>query len=700
MQASFGLLSAGLAAAALAALCCSCAPALKGDDAAAAAAPVNKWVMRNADGPNNTWEDGLAYDPASGQVVLHGGHAWDYPQSNYTFLYSMATNKWRESAAPYRPQRRCLVMLTYLDSSGQMASTHGSSSHGSMPEGGFAGEYKRVFRSDPRGPWLYDLAADRWENCRLLGATWKRTAHTQCAYDPSADALVWLAGDSLGLYCPRTNQVSYRPLPEALKGRLSYGIADDPVRGKIVVFGGTGPLGWVWVKGDRDEAYGKYVRNDTWIYDIATDQWKECHPKTVPPRGMPLHDHRYINMVYHEPSGSILMLQNPVEKNEPDTSKWPPTELWSFDVGSEQWKPVPTENAPPLLGLLVYARNERQLVLFGGGADAMESVGDHKAPRASMSKQLWTCRVSIKEDEGSALPPKPDRDLVVTQTSPDAVELTVTPRGKDDWSKLLLRRAEASPFPGKFAIVRGSFENGNLVDKVEPGKVYVYQLASGNWPVSAAVSNQPWRPSGLTASVESARRVVLRWNANKEKNLLGYKVHRATGAEVEKGTGALLTAKPVGATEFVDTELDLSDGVCRTYWVTAVNAGGVESGPSPVAYTFPDPAPALGAKLAADGRSITVRWDWPKGVAVAGFNVYHVNEHIDTHGEPAEKIKAWFESWKPINEKPIAGREAVFTIPADDKAKHHYFYVRAVNSLGQEGLYTDIVSPTDYRFHP
>ena len=85
---------------------------------------------------------------------------------------------------------------------------------------------------------------------------------------------------------------------------------------------------------------------------------------------------------------------------------------------------------------------------------------------------------------------------------------------------------------------------------------------------------------------------------------------------------------------------------------------------------------------------------------MAGFNVYQLNNHWNTHGEPAEKVKAWYDSWKPITEKPVAGNSASFTIPADDKAPHHYFYVRAVNVLGQEGFYTDIVSATDARFHP
>ncbi len=686
-----------------------CAPAARSASEPEAAgrpeAPVNAWVMRHPAGPNNTWENGIAYDPATRRIVFYGGHAWGYPQSNYTHLYDLAANRWSDSRASLRPQRRCLVMLNYLDSAGRMVCTQGGSAHGSMPVGGFAGEYRKVFRSDPRGPWLYDVKTDRWEDCRTLPPVWKRVAHAQCAYDPASDALVWVAGEQLGLYCPRTNRIVYRGLPEELKGRIAYGIAADPVRGKVVIFGGTGPGGWVWAKGDRSEAYAKFVHNDTWIYDVVADRWTQARPKTVPPRGMPLYDHRFIPMVYHDPSGTILMQQTPLDRNEPDTAKWPATQLWSFDLAAGEWTLVPTENAPPFQGLLAYARAEDLLVLVGGGRDGAtrnEETG-RESFRPSLSKQLWTCRVRVPGKDGAERPaaarvPRP----TVTQTSPDEVELSLSPAAFAPPAEWRVLRSEAAPLPGRFAPVEGAWQGGRFRARVEPGKAYAFRLAAagGGDPVGPMVSNQPWRPSGLVASVESDKKVVLRWLANREADLAGYRVYRATGAEVEKGEGQLLTAEPVKECLFADGSVDLSDGVARSYWVTAVNRGGVESGASPLAYTFPDPPEGLTAALGADGRSIAVRWEWPKDVKVAGFNVYHVDNHFNTHGEPAEKVKAWFESWKPLSEQPAAGSEAVFTIPAGEEARDHYFYVRAVNVLGQEGFCTDIVSATDKRFRP
>ena len=55
--------------------------------------------------------------------------------------------------------------------------------------------------------------------------------------------------------------------------------------------------------------------------------------------------------------------------------------------------------------------------------------------------------------------------------------------------------------------------------------------------------------------------------------------------------------------------------------------------------------------------------------------------------------------WSKVNDQPLAGHEFILPAPADGP-RNHYFYVRAVNILGQEGFLSDIVSPTDRRFRP
>jgi hypothetical protein len=269
-------------------------------------------------------------------------------------------------------------------------------------------------------------------------------------------------------------------------------------------------------------------------------------------------------------------------------------------------------------------------------------------------------------------------------------------------------RALADSLPGAYEKLGSKpTASGRYVDRtVEAGKVYAYQVAAaGAVRRSLPGFNQPGRPGGLLASVEGAREVRLSWKPDPAADVVGYRVYRARGAEVEEPRGQLLTAKPLGEPRLVDRTLDLSDGVMCSYWVTAVNRAGIESGASPLARTFPDaprglvvpegvgPADGVGNRL-----NYVVGWNWPDQVKVAGFNVYHATENIDTLLVQGGYGSFW-KLWTKVNEKPVESGEIVFPVSADGP-RNHYFYVRAVNVLGQEGFYSDLVSPTDRRFRP
>jgi len=661
--------------------------------------PTNRWVLLHDQAPNIMWENGIAWDPRAGKVVWHGGHIGRiYPQSNYTFLYDPVRDRFTESQAPLRPQRRCLVHVAYLEGPRRTVTTDGGVSHGSIPSGGLSGEYKAVFRSDARGPWLYDSAEDVWEDCRTLPPVWKRKAHAPIAYEPQSDALFGLRETELNIFLPRLNRVFTRPLPEELHHLLGYGLAADPIRRKLVVFGGTVTIRRPEPVNGKN-VYDTAVKDFTWVYDIAADAWKRCAPTIRPPKGVPKMDMLSLQMVWHDASGTVLLMQNATE--EPgDNRHWPPAELWNFDVASEQWTRVPMDAAgerPAFMGLLAYARERDQLFLFGGGRDG---VGNPDIPgiRPALSRQVWGCRVRVPGRTHAA----PAANVEISATcADDGVRL--------EWAPLAdrrheLQRAPCAPLVGAYErLAPAPVSGGVYLDRTAaPGKVYAYRLvAEGGTPCSLPAFNQPRRPAGLVVSVESARETRLRWKPNHEPDVTGYRVYRAKGADVEKGEGRLLTPEPVRAPRFVDTTVDLSDGVICSYWVTAVNRAGIESGAAPLAWTAPDAPEGLSVPEGVgpsddDGRRLNyvVNWQWPPDLRVAGFNVYGASDV--PNGSSPEMLR---NNWKKLTATPFAGREFVYEDPKDAPVCR-FFYIRAVNVLGQEGFCTDIVSPTDRRFRP
>jgi hypothetical protein len=665
--------------------------------------PVNEWVLRRRRLPNTCWENGMTYDRAVGRIVWFGGHIGHlYPQSNYTLVYDVEQDRFFDSQSPLRPQRRCLVFIAYADSCRRsISAAHGGPSHGSIPEGAFDKEYRQVARETMPGPALYDAAEDRWENCRVLPPLWKPRTFAPVCYEPNCDALLYIGGPELWLFCPRTNRLHTRPLPEALQERKAQAWAADPASGRVVLFGGLAGQTW----GPQAKKREEILRDDTWIYEPARDQWRQCAPDRHPPRGAPQADSLVLPMVYHGASGTMLLLVNGTDDGgEPE--KWGPAELWSFDLKTEQWSPVETRNGPSFAGLLAWAERQDALVLFGGGRDGTyrENPGKPVRVRPAHSREIRVCRVRVP---GRKPVPAPDPERLTVVTRPGSVLVTWAARAGARYDVF---RAQADPFPGPVKKVNARpVAGGRYVHRNPgPGLVYAYQVAAaGAARRSLPAFNQPWRPAGPRVSVESADRAVLRWAANCEPDLAGYHVYRARGAEVEQAAGTRLTREPVAATRFEDAAPGLGDGVARAYWVTAVNRGGVESGASPLGYTVPDAPAGLSvpegvgpSNIDGEKLSYVVDWDWPEEVTVAGFNVYHATEVINTYYYPGGwGHNRWEQHFEKLNGGPVTATEWVYLIPKYSPPDH-YFVVRAVNVLGQEGFYSDIVSPTDRRFRP
>ncbi len=637
-----------------------------------------------ADLPNNTWENSSVFDTRAQKLVLSGGHVLGgYPQSAYTFRFGTGDFHTEPSRAARGAQRRCLVDGAWAGSLGRSVFAHGLLEHGSINPGNFKDAFTRIALAETPGPWLYDAVADDWLDARPLETQFDQRQHAPMTWDPATDTIASLRQTQLQLYHLPTNRVLLRALPLALQGRLFYGIAADPIEKRLVVVGGsTGRF--LSQPGDAGAGYELSVKGDTWLYDAVTDSWEEVVTPVRPPRGVPGQDFVKFSMGWEPVTGNVLFRVNPLERYVANATQWPEAETWAFNVRARQWVKLELNGAPPFVGQLSVDPLRSHVLILGGGRDANT--------RPSLSRELVDCTLP------TAGPP-------LASTEPTGLSVETTAAGaRLRWQavpgrEVVIFRATTAPWPLGFVEVDRLADVGEFFDANAPaGTASAWEVRVAGHPAAPAVMNRPLRPEGLWVSVESATRTHLEWKASAEPDVVGYRVYRGRGGDQR---GVSLTPQPVSAPRFVDDAVNLTDGVMRRYWVIAVNRGGYESGASPQAFTMPE-APLAATIVPSGPGSFTVSWSAPVDSRVTRFEVFHINVHRNTLTEPDPfGPNGWYAQAGAVVPFAVnAGRSYTFTVDPLDVAPHHYFWVRAVNALGQAGFFTDILSATDRRFVP
>lgn len=687
----------------------------------------NRWVRVRDDLPTSAWETGIAYEPRLGALVQHGGHIQgSYAQSPYTSRYSVRADTFDESLAPLRPMRRCITEVAWLDGPERIATVHGGASHGTLPAGSLRSW--QITRSDANGPWLYDALADRWEHARPSGTSWPRRTHANIAYDATSDALFVVGGDGLYAYVPHANVVRRLPMPEALNGRRGYGMAFDPDTRRLVIFGGASRL-WSYGRIDGDETdncnvvdaetcagyYRDFVHSDTWVLDVgaasragwadATEGtlpagWRRVETEAHPPRGMPTWGHSRLQLVYHPPTGRMLLLQHAIDDTPiQDASAWPPITMWQFDPARETWSVIDTVEPPHFAGLAAYAEHEDLLVVWGGGRTGEARTED---TRPMTSRVLYAVRPQVPAAELRA--PAPLARIAVRSIEA-GVEVRFPAVAGATYE---IARAPATPLAGAYetvATVRAAGSELVWVDATAGSDAHAYRARpEGDARWSLPAFDTPDRPSGLTAIVHGTEEVHLAWDRSPREDVTAYRVYRSGPGE----TRALVYEGADVA--HVDTRVDLSDGLARAYSVTAVDRAGRESGGSPAAFTLADAPASLSARDRGDG-TFELRWA-PRDAAHERLEVHY----LDYHCNARSSIEIFLDTFAPVSDAPLSGETIVVRPPViDPEARErapraepgecgrtlrdgHFFYARVVNAIGQPGFYSDIVSPTDARF--
>ena len=139
----------------------------------------------------------------------------------------------------------------------------------------------------------------------------------------------------------------------------------------------------------------------------------------------------------------------------------------------------------------------------------------------------------------------------------------------------------------------------------------------------------PPSPVGSLVATANTSRVKLDWPSNTEKDLAGYRVHRAPSAD---GPFVQLTTSPRKGSDYSDPTAPA--GLRSFYRVTAVDKSGNESSPVAVDALRPDKiAPSAPSSLAAAGSddAVVLTWDANAEADLVGYHVSRATSPTGTY---------------------------------------------------------------------
>lgn len=493
--------------------------------------------------------------------------------------------------------------------------------------------------------------------------------------------------------------------------------AFDPGSGRYIRFPSfSGSHGWQW--------WREIYLNDAsvWTYDLASNMWRNMRPlpapQVAPLRCASWDSDEQVVVVFGGEGGPRETLTYNPHRNE-----------W-------RWMNPKSQPDPRSGGQMVYDAAHKVHVMFGS-----QFANDPHTWLYDLGKNEW------RDAKPATMPPTDQNDAVltydpflkvviamikITTGTDDAaqhrLETWSYDAGANQWAKLNLAH-EPDPSGNRarqlmFAPELGLALLENCPSKPREQQIWTLRL-SGSGLAAAPVA--PARPRSGPSLVEDAvvsvlspTRVGLTWKTPEGRGVAGYHVERAavevfsedqlvrlrkqTPPLADPAVGAIrrigpferVTAAPVQATTFIDTNINLTapqrlagelsyerklareqvDESGRSYrWgvyvyrIRTVDAAGVESGPSPAFFTIPSSPEWLFSR--EDGETCHLKWAPNPERALRGYRVYRMNGRYDK--DPIPRLVA----------EPIPA--TLYSDATAGKSSRRY-YVVAVDALGQEGF--------------
>ncbi|MEJ5275711.1 MAG: kelch repeat-containing protein [Thermogemmata sp.] len=586
----------------------------------------NTWVKRSPlegtpPSPRLGYEGACVWDSKHHVMIRYGGHnqGGGGEQHSEVWTFDPITARWTLKEPNTSPPGICCGQQNVFDPirGRYIRFPAFSGSHGWQ-------WFREIYLNDS-SVWTYDLETNLWRNMRPLPSP--RLAPLRCAsWDADEEVVVVFGGEGSRegtlVYDPYTNEWKWMNPKIEPEFRSGGNMAYDSARKLHILFGAQfldDPHTWAYdlkknewrdmkpavmpptKQNDAVLAYdphnkvilavvkitetreGKSVdRLETWAYDAGANRWTKMNPPQEPdPSGA------RARQLMFAPELNLAILEN---RTHPPQGRHE-QQIWTYRYADgkphEPPKPSPRKRTqPPLVeDVTVSVVSAKQVELswkpvkLPGETDNLEGsaiVGYH-VERAVV--EVWS------EDQlkrlKSSTPPLPEPSVGAIRRIGQFERLTAMPVKGTTFTDTSVDLQTPKVVAAK-PIYERRFYPEELEDNGKPYRfaVYAYRIravnARGEWSgPSPACFTLPSSPQWVFAKEEGTT-CHLKWAANPEKGIQGYRIYRMDG-RWQKDPVSRLTAHPISRTTYSDPT---AGKAARRYYVVAVDALGQEGFPS------------------------------------------------------------------------------------------------------------------------
>ncbi|UCG49513.1 MAG: fibronectin type III domain-containing protein [Phycisphaerales bacterium] len=660
--------------------------------------PANTWIKRSPlpSGPavpRLGYEGACAWDSSRNLFIRYGGHNQGGGGAQYSEIWTWDpfSGQWTLKEPDISPPGVCCAQQNLFDplSRRYVRFPAFSGSHGWQ-------WFREIYLNDST-IWMYDLVANRWKDLRPVPAP--HVSPLRCAsWDSDAQVIVLFGGEGnregTVVYDPHANTWTRMKPPAEPAFRSAGNMVYDEAHKRHILFGSQ----------FTDDPH-------TWAYDLRANRWTDMKPPVQPPTK------ENDAVLAYDRVNAVVVCVVKVTKGQGEGAKHV-LQTWTYDTGANCWRRMNPPREPDPTG------NRSRVLVYADALGMSVLENRTRSKPGPPEQQMWTyCFRQIEHN--ARLRPGAPTDLELTTTS-TSIRLSWRARNSEGVTGYVVYRGTgAHPWTVEYKpVARLDADETVHEDRDLDRQAVSYYCVSSIGqedvsPKSMKVRTQPPIVEDIVVSVLSAKEVLIDWAAPQASDIVGYHIERAT-AEVwtedqlkrlkskvaplmEPSVGAIrtigqferITKSPIEGLAYRD-RVDLKRPVtavgeppytCRlyeehldragrsyryavyAYRVRAVNALGIESGPSPCILTIPSAPRWVFAQ--EDSGTCRLKWHSNPEKTIAGYRVYRMDGRWEK------------DSISRLTAEPVETTR--WTDNSAGKPTRRY-YIVAVDLLGQEGL--------------